>query len=305
MAKYHVNPGTGKPGLCNATKACPFGGAEAHFGSRVAAQAHYEELMADSTLPPRPKKLSYEEEVKLADELLALAKSEGKRLAEAHPETFKESNDFWTPEQRAYFDAEHRRGMLDAVAGRTGEKWPADTDVSLADANEANEVTTLKADAWAGVLAPGEYEGYAYDPDIMDMAEATIAVYEDGTSRAFKLDVRDNLPLRKKRALEKPAELDALARKLDHELENAKSKEAVESYASAIADLTAASRNTDWTDLEEAANTLDKLDDRSYDYSRQADKFEEDGNEELAQVYEKISDAYGESSYGAYEIGGR
>lgn len=43
MSKYHINPDTGDAGLCQATKRCPFGGDDAHFTSKIAAQRAYEE----------------------------------------------------------------------------------------------------------------------------------------------------------------------------------------------------------------------------------------------------------------------
>lgn len=46
MSMYHVNPATGNPGLCKATKACPFGGPEDHFTSKEAAQKTFEDKQA-------------------------------------------------------------------------------------------------------------------------------------------------------------------------------------------------------------------------------------------------------------------
>jgi len=43
MAKFHINPETGEPGLCKAQKQCPFGGDDAHFTSKEAARTAYEE----------------------------------------------------------------------------------------------------------------------------------------------------------------------------------------------------------------------------------------------------------------------
>lgn len=43
QAKYHISPTTGRPNKCTATKKpCPFGGEEAHYGSKDAARKAYE-----------------------------------------------------------------------------------------------------------------------------------------------------------------------------------------------------------------------------------------------------------------------
>lgn len=43
MAKYHINPQTGDPGVCKAIAGgCPFGGEEEHYTSKEAARAAYE-----------------------------------------------------------------------------------------------------------------------------------------------------------------------------------------------------------------------------------------------------------------------
>ena len=47
MAKYHINPKTGKAGLCRARSGnCPFGSDEQHFDSLLEAQAAFEKSMA-------------------------------------------------------------------------------------------------------------------------------------------------------------------------------------------------------------------------------------------------------------------
>ncbi len=52
MTKFHINPSTGRPDVCNASKrACPIGETEDHFGSRNEAIAAYEMRMSDSTIP--------------------------------------------------------------------------------------------------------------------------------------------------------------------------------------------------------------------------------------------------------------
>ena len=43
MKKYHINPETGSPGVCQATGACPFGDLEKdHYSTRESARAAYE-----------------------------------------------------------------------------------------------------------------------------------------------------------------------------------------------------------------------------------------------------------------------
>ncbi len=42
MAKYHVNPASGEPGLCRARKSCPFGRADEHFSSKELAREAFE-----------------------------------------------------------------------------------------------------------------------------------------------------------------------------------------------------------------------------------------------------------------------
>lgn len=49
MAKYHINPETGVPGPCRATKQCRFEGQTDHFDSKEAAQAAYEAENASFT----------------------------------------------------------------------------------------------------------------------------------------------------------------------------------------------------------------------------------------------------------------
>lgn len=41
-AKYHINPKTGNPNKCTATRWCPFGREKDHFASKEDARAAYE-----------------------------------------------------------------------------------------------------------------------------------------------------------------------------------------------------------------------------------------------------------------------
>ena len=52
MARYHINPKTGNPGICRAKKSCPFGNIETeHFDSQEAARSAYEMTMASAAIP--------------------------------------------------------------------------------------------------------------------------------------------------------------------------------------------------------------------------------------------------------------
>ena len=54
--KYHINPTTGNPGICRATKFCPFGSEADHFGSKEEARAAYESMLASRVAKPKSKK---------------------------------------------------------------------------------------------------------------------------------------------------------------------------------------------------------------------------------------------------------
>ena len=59
MAKYHINPKTGSPNQCKATKGgCPFGGADNHFPSREAAAAEIERRLSSLSMPAAVSKKS-------------------------------------------------------------------------------------------------------------------------------------------------------------------------------------------------------------------------------------------------------
>lgn len=77
MARYHLNPKTGDPGVCRATVACPYGDlARDHYGSKEEARAAYERAQQAFTRPdgvraiPRPLALD-SETVKLLDRIAA------------------------------------------------------------------------------------------------------------------------------------------------------------------------------------------------------------------------------------------
>lgn len=48
---FHVNPATGDPGVCHATKACPFGDSSEHFATQAEASHHWEQQMLKEPLP--------------------------------------------------------------------------------------------------------------------------------------------------------------------------------------------------------------------------------------------------------------
>ncbi len=48
MARYHINPKTGNPGICHAVRKCPFGDIESeHYSTKEEARAVYEKLQSD------------------------------------------------------------------------------------------------------------------------------------------------------------------------------------------------------------------------------------------------------------------
>ena len=63
MAKWHINPKTGEPGLCRALKNCPFGGSDEHYSSREAAQGAYEAKMEAEADPMKGTQLRESQEL--------------------------------------------------------------------------------------------------------------------------------------------------------------------------------------------------------------------------------------------------
>lgn len=58
MAKYHINPRTGKAGACGAKHQCPFGDLkDDHYSTREEAQEAYEKKMAANSLPSPQSKI--------------------------------------------------------------------------------------------------------------------------------------------------------------------------------------------------------------------------------------------------------
>lgn len=57
-AKYHINPETGNPGICRATKQCKFGDISSHYASRDEARQVYESKMGSLNVNLRTIKAS-------------------------------------------------------------------------------------------------------------------------------------------------------------------------------------------------------------------------------------------------------
>ena len=74
MAKYHINPKTGNPGVCRAQEGkCPFGAADEHYSSPQEARLAYEKLMGQTVLDPEV----YNRNLDYALELARLARRDG------------------------------------------------------------------------------------------------------------------------------------------------------------------------------------------------------------------------------------
>jgi hypothetical protein len=63
MARYHINPKTGNPGICRAKEQCPFGDASNHYDSKEEAHKAYEQsqqtfsnFMTKSNMPKQHAK---------------------------------------------------------------------------------------------------------------------------------------------------------------------------------------------------------------------------------------------------------
>lgn len=61
MARYHIN-NQGNPGLCKASKKCPFGGAEAHYDNPAEAMAAFEAMQGGSFESPAFKRSKVRDE---------------------------------------------------------------------------------------------------------------------------------------------------------------------------------------------------------------------------------------------------
>lgn len=55
--QYHINPQTGRPNKCYASKKpCPFGGGDTHYESKAEARKGYEKKMRENTIPTAQKR---------------------------------------------------------------------------------------------------------------------------------------------------------------------------------------------------------------------------------------------------------
>lgn len=79
LSKYHVNK-KGEPGVCRATKFCPFGGESEHYATRKEAAKAFESAMSSFTIPER-KVLSLSERVMKLDEELNKARESGVKMS--------------------------------------------------------------------------------------------------------------------------------------------------------------------------------------------------------------------------------
>lgn len=71
MAKFHINPATGKPGACSAQEGnCPFGSDAPHFATAAEAQSAYEKQMASATLATPAKKPAREFETVIPEPIM-------------------------------------------------------------------------------------------------------------------------------------------------------------------------------------------------------------------------------------------
>ena len=55
MARYHISPKTGNPGVCRAVQSCPFGGDADHYSTPAEARQAFEDLQASQLAPKLEK----------------------------------------------------------------------------------------------------------------------------------------------------------------------------------------------------------------------------------------------------------
>lgn len=139
MAKYHVNPETGTPGICHAKKQCRFGGDAEHYKSPEAAREAYEEKMAGSEghgiSKPASKKTVETSQVKdLAQEFWPNADTEQVQLFNKYVDHVYGTTDFNA--MQIGTAAWNRFGDLDkatAFSLKLGEEIPGSADDTLRD----------------------------------------------------------------------------------------------------------------------------------------------------------------------------
>lgn len=130
MARFHINPVTGNPGECRATKACPFGGIDEHFDSIEEARESYEAIMAPHLL--------------LSEKSGSLTSFREKLIGEAETEAIIAN------QKGKIFQAEAKRQELGEVAHFIGtlKEHSVRTDVrdSYTQASEEISKAVLRAD---------------------------------------------------------------------------------------------------------------------------------------------------------------
>lgn len=90
--KFHVNPATGNPNKCTATKSCPFGGDDKHYFSKEAAHSAFEKDQgAQVQSLTKPSKV-LKDLPAIAQNLPAL--SDGRSFAQAWTDRFQDLADF-------------------------------------------------------------------------------------------------------------------------------------------------------------------------------------------------------------------
>jgi len=321
MAKYHINS-KGEPGKCSAKSGnCPFGSAEEHYSSAEDAQAAYEQAMAAAAVPgpltqagetvkksgrPLPEELdsAARRAQREKNEAAVLAmEEEMDKIVVAHFSVPGAKRKERTPEDKEAFRREWRKGLLDAIEERTGEKWPKDTLVTVPDPDNPGENITARADELGSVLEPGEYRGYTQIDFDAEPEEATVAVYGDGTSRAFQQDLRDNLEYRQQLAKEKKKEVEDYVHSL--EVRARQTGDAATVYGAAAVLLKAELEQASWDTPEDAAEALERIGYLEDEYGEIARNAEEDQGNRKAETYGKVAEELYELQSGAYELAGR
>lgn len=330
MTSFHVN-GNGEPGKCSAQKGnCPFGGENDHHASASEARAAYEAQQGANAIPaPRravskPGQLPFLNDLDNAYNGALEAREQGlpgrltpnpdidrsaneaqvdefsvelEKIVADHRESFGTVADK-TEEDRArtaYVHDNWRKGMLDMLENRTGERLSGDASLVLEDGR-----TVVTADEFGSGQKPGEYSA-TYRDENGNGVPVKVAVYGDGSSRAFLPDYRDDLEHRK--ALVEPTRqglVDALPT-----LQETSGKSEVEARATMLAAdaVAVALHDGDWSTPEGASDALGAI------YDAEETLWDEMANGEISDEDEKkvkaIAEKLGDLQANAYVMGGR
>lgn len=125
MSKFHVNP-AGEPGVCTATRQCPFGGEENHFDTPEAARSSYEEKMNVDGYMFKPLKFSAPDFSKATPEEIAESRD---KAANAYENSFPSRGNAVSTADKAIIQK-----VLD------GKKVPDEKIDQLLDSNFALEM---------------------------------------------------------------------------------------------------------------------------------------------------------------------